>query len=80
MSNPCDKIFDHKWLDPECVGTGCQSLFLKELREASADVVRLIEGFPGYGTATNMDGRLKDQPAWVRFYLLATKQPQEDRT
>lgn len=26
--NPCDEIFDHKWLDPVCVGKGCQSLVL----------------------------------------------------
>lgn len=32
------------------------------------DVVDLIEGFPGYGTSMNLDGRLKDQPRWVRFY------------
>lgn len=25
-SNPAAKIFDHKWLDPECVENGCKSL------------------------------------------------------
>ena len=29
VSNPCSKIFTHKWLDPECVENGCQSLKLK---------------------------------------------------
>ena len=24
--NPCAKIFEHKWLDPQCVEKGCQSL------------------------------------------------------
>lgn len=32
--NPCDKIFDHKWLDPECVEGGCQSLRINRFREA----------------------------------------------
>lgn len=32
--NPCRGIFDHKWLDAECVHSGCQSLFLAEAREA----------------------------------------------
>src|ERR1051326_6936949 len=27
-ANPCAKILDHKWLDPECVESGCQSLVL----------------------------------------------------
>ena len=27
-TNPCDKIFDHKWLDPVCVEDGCCSLML----------------------------------------------------
>jgi hypothetical protein len=39
IGNPCAKIFDHKWLDPECVETGCRSLFLKRLAEASAQLV-----------------------------------------
>ena len=26
--NPCDKIFDHKYLDAECVESGCKSLLL----------------------------------------------------
>ena len=25
-ARPCDKIFEHKWLDPECVERGCKSL------------------------------------------------------
>ena len=25
VGNPCDSIFDHKWLDPKCVADGCQS-------------------------------------------------------
>jgi hypothetical protein len=25
-TNPCAKIFDHKWLDPACVESGCKSL------------------------------------------------------
>lgn len=29
--NPCAKIFDHKWLDPECVETGCKSLLPRRL-------------------------------------------------
>lgn len=28
--NPCEKIFSHKWLDPECVENGCKSLCIKE--------------------------------------------------
>jgi hypothetical protein len=64
------KIFDHKWLDGQCVESGCQSLLLKQLLEASSRVVQLIEGFPGYGTSTNAQGRLKDQPEWVEFYVL----------
>lgn len=35
LRNPCDKIFDHKWLDPECVETGCQSLVWKSRYEAA---------------------------------------------
>jgi hypothetical protein len=31
LRNPCDKIFSHKWLDPECVETGCQSLSIAAL-------------------------------------------------
>ena len=42
----------------------------RELVERAIAVVDLIEGFPGYGTATNGNGRLKDQPAWVKFYNL----------
>ncbi len=30
-ANPCDKIFDHKWLDPHCVQNGCRSLIDKEV-------------------------------------------------
>lgn len=26
--NPCEGIFSRKWLDPACVGHGCQSLVL----------------------------------------------------
>jgi len=37
-------------------------------RELLTNVVDLIEGFPGYGTCTNPDGRLKDQARWVSFY------------
>lgn len=35
LDNPCAKIFDHKWLDPECVETGCQSLIWKSRYEAA---------------------------------------------
>src|SRR5262245_415915 len=31
--SPRHEIFSHKWLDPVCVGNGCQSLFLKEAKE-----------------------------------------------
>lgn len=34
--NPCQKIFDHKHLDPECVDHGCKSLCLPTDREARA--------------------------------------------
>lgn len=34
--NLCAKIFDHKWLDPECVETGCQSLLPRRLAEEIA--------------------------------------------
>jgi hypothetical protein len=34
--NPCSKIFDHKWLDPECVESGCKSL-RAESAEAERD-------------------------------------------
>lgn len=27
-TNPCAKIFTHKWLDPQCVEDGCQSIAL----------------------------------------------------
>lgn len=51
-----------------------------DLLKASRAVVKLIEGFPGYGTATNLDGRLKDQAAWVEFYnLIAALSEQEGR-
>ncbi len=33
MSFPPEKILTHKWLDPKCCDTGCQSLFLKHARE-----------------------------------------------
>jgi hypothetical protein len=28
MANPAEKIFDHMWLDPVCIESGCQSLLL----------------------------------------------------
>lgn len=37
--NPCAKIFDHKWLDPECVEGGCQSLLLSRAAKVMAKLV-----------------------------------------
>lgn len=37
-TNPCNKIFDHKWLSPECVETGCQSLLLTRRAERAEEV------------------------------------------
>lgn len=31
--NPCDGIFDHKWLSPSCVADGCRSLNTRSLLE-----------------------------------------------
>ena len=31
--NPCNKIFDHKWLDPGCVEDGCKSLLPRALAD-----------------------------------------------
>lgn len=43
--NPCGDIFSHKWLDPQCVSSGCQSLFLKhakaDLTAARAEIEQL---------------------------------------
>ena len=41
MSNPADKILDHKWLDPVCIESGCQSLKLQE-------VAAFLDGHAGY--------------------------------
>lgn len=38
MSNPADKIFDHKWLDPNCIDKGCQSLMFEERIRKLTDV------------------------------------------
>ncbi len=38
VANPCAKILDHKWLDPNCVENGCQSLANRAL--PSADDLR----------------------------------------
>jgi hypothetical protein len=35
--NPCAKIFDHKWLDPQCVESGCQSLAIAVASNYVAD-------------------------------------------
>ena len=38
------QIFEHKWLDPQCVESGCQSLFLKHARAELATLrARLAE-------------------------------------
>lgn len=37
-TNPCDKIFDHKWLSPECVETGCKSLLLVHRAERAEEL------------------------------------------
>jgi len=37
-ANLCAKIFDHKWLDPVCVETGCQSLVLKHEAERAQEL------------------------------------------
>lgn len=46
MANPAEKIFDHSWLDPECIEAGCKSLILKhECRtraEAQVDLADLL--------------------------------------
>jgi ribA/ribD-fused uncharacterized protein len=39
---PCAKIFDHKWLDPNCVESGCQSLVAAE---AVAELVEALREF-----------------------------------
>jgi hypothetical protein len=52
--------------DVDCDGNQLATVLLDDLTA----VVDLIEGFPGYGTASNLNGRLKDQEAWVRFYNL----------
>ena len=43
MTNPCDKIFAHKWLDPQCVESGCQSLRIKELQGHKEEADRHIK-------------------------------------
>jgi len=49
--NPGCKILDHKWLDPECVETGCQSLKLRVPPEA--DVMELAAIAYGFVTMPN---------------------------
>lgn len=44
---PCAKIFDHKWLDPECVESGCQSLVVAEL----VDVLKTVVAVHGLASA-----------------------------
>lgn len=39
-NNPCRKIFDHKWLDPECVENGCQLLKVDDEKAAYLEGVR----------------------------------------
>lgn len=31
MENPAAEIFDHKWLDNQCIESGCQSLKIERL-------------------------------------------------
>lgn len=59
--------------DVDCDGNTLVTVRLDALQA----VVSLIEGFPGYGTCTNSEGRLKDQAAWVKFYnLVAALNPE----
>jgi hypothetical protein len=37
--NPCSGIFDHKWLDPICVASGCQSLAGRHMMDRLYEVV-----------------------------------------
>lgn len=50
--NPCAKIFDHKWLDPECVETGCQSLLPRRLAD-EIDVMEPPDGFDAHTPSYN---------------------------
>lgn len=50
--NPCAKIFDHKWLDPECVEIGCQSLLPRRLTD-EIDVMQPPDGFDAHTPSYN---------------------------
>lgn len=49
MTNPAEKIFDHKWLNPACIEEGCQSLILQQrianLEKELGRAYRCIRGF-----------------------------------
>lgn len=51
--NPCNSIFDHKWLSPSCVVDGCRSLNTRLLLDAINDI-KPPDGFdahtPSYNT------------------------------
>lgn len=47
LENPCDEIFTHKWLDPACVGGGCQSLTLERACELLAHLTFMARSSGG---------------------------------
>ncbi|MEA3044530.1 MAG: hypothetical protein QOH47_2368 [Sphingomonadales bacterium] len=54
--NPCAKIFDHKWLSPECVETGCRSLILEHALAAYLKAqCRMLERWSEGGKAVQQE-------------------------
>jgi predicted kinase len=61
--NPCQKIFRHKWLDPNCVEKGCQSLALGAHKEKSmSTTVHIMRGVSGSGKSTRAKELTRGKP------------------
>ena len=42
VPNECEKIFTHKWLDPDCIEQGCKSLAAPVVRELQDDLIESV--------------------------------------
>jgi hypothetical protein len=56
-NNLCDRVLEHKWLDPQCVETGCQSLRISRLEGALKSLVMMARTCGG--TAGPDEGLMK---------------------
>ena len=59
-----EKIFTHKWLDPECCETGCKSLFLlesrKEVEELKKVLQKIVENYDSFPQSESSFNRMED--------------------